>query len=505
MELGLGQHQTIKQIQTLSPQMYMSMEILCLSTVDLEERIETEVEDNVALELLDRSGEGDGDAPAAEGGDRDVSATESSEAGADSGATTADDDGFEQRFEQWAEYAREDQAEGRRASSYDGERDSKLEALSNTEDRPESLQDHLVEQVDLLEDLAAFGDDLSPEDVETVRSLCREVIYNIDDRGYLLYSLEEIAESLETPVRFALLETALRVVQSLDPPGVGGRNLEECLLLQLHRDCQSYPLEEQIVREHLEDLGHNRLPKIAKSTGVGIDVIKTAAETIASLNPRPGLLYGGRLPPVIRPDVVVEEVDGKYVVRVENEYSGRLRISAHYHRLFKEARKNPEVRKYLKKKIDSAEWLMAAVRQRQSTLHRIAEELVRIQVGFLDHGISKLKPLKMIEVAEVVGVHVSTISRAISDKYMQTPRGIYPMKFFFTGGASKSDGSTEARGSVIHRIKALIEAEDKKTPLSDIEIARLLSERFDVKISRRTVTKYRESEGIPSSRERREY
>ena len=182
-----------------------------------------------------------------------------------------------------------------------------------------------------------------------------------------------------------------------------------------------------------------------------------------------------------------------------------LRRNNGYQRLYKEGRKNPEIRQYLKKKFDNAEWLIAAIRQRQSTLQKISEEIVDIQSGFLDHGISHLKPLKMVEVAERVGVHVSTISRAISEKYIQTPRGIFPLKYFFTGGATKSDGSTEARGSVIQRIKNLIQAEDKDNPLSDIYIAKRLADDFKIRISRRTVTKYREAEGIASSRERRVY
>jgi RNA polymerase sigma-54 factor len=295
------------------------------------------------------------------------------------------------------------------------------------------------------------------------------------------------------------------VVQSLDPPGIGGRDLKECLLLQLGRDRQQYPLEERIVRDHLEDLGHNRLPKISKALGVSIEEVKAAAENLASLNPRPGLLFGGDPPRFIKPDVVVDYVEGKYVVRVESDYLPRLRISAHYQNMYREGRKNPEIRQYLKKKFDNAEWLIAAIRQRQSTLQKISEQIVEIQSGFLDHGVSHLKPLKMVEVAERVGVHVSTISRAISDKYIQTPRGIFPLKYFFTGGATKSDGSTEARGSVIQRIKDLIKDEDKDNPFSDLFIANKLADDFKINISRRTVTKYREAEGIASSRERRVY
>lgn len=202
--------------------------------------------------------------------------------------------------------------------------------------------------------------------------------------------------------------------------------------------------------------------------------------------------------------MIIDEVEGKYEVRVESGYLPRLQVAPHYRDMYKGARKDPQLKGYLKKKLDSAEWLMAAVRQRQVTLRRIAQELVDIQSGFLDHGISHLKPLKMIEVAERVGVHVSTISRAISGKYMQTPRGVFAMKFFFTGGASKSDGTMEARGSVIQRIKDLIAGEDKNNPLSDIDIVNKLAE-MNIKISRRTVTKYREAESISSSRERKTY
>ncbi|MBI4605776.1 MAG: RNA polymerase factor sigma-54 [Planctomycetes bacterium] len=498
MELGLSQHQTIKQIQTLSPQMYMSMEILCLNSLDLEERIETELENNETLELAE--------------------ATKPEEAPAQEApqTTQAKEDSFERRFEGWEEYGREEYASARRLSSYDGEKDEKLEALNNTEGRPTSLQEHLEEQVHLLEReeilrLVGPPESLSNEakafcsdPLKAILDLCVDVIYNIDSRGYLMYSLEAIQESLDPKPPLDLLQKALAVVQSLDPPGIGGRDLRECLLLQLRRDKQEYPVEEKIIEGHLEELGHNRLPKIAKALGITVDEVKAAAETIACLNPLPGNLYGGEAARSVKPDVLVDEVEGKYEVRVDSDYLPRIQVSSHYRDLYKTAKSDPDLKKYLKKKIDSAEWLLAAIRQRQLTLRRIAQELVDIQSGFLDHGISHLKPLKMVEVAERVGVHVSTISRAISGKYMQTPRGIFPMKFFFSGGASKSDGTVEARGSIIQRIKDFIAGEDKSNPLSDIDIVKKLSE-SSIKISRRTVTKYREAESIPSSRERRSY
>jgi len=530
MDLGLTQ--TIKQIQTLSPQMYMSMEILCLNSLELEDRIDKEMEENIALELAENS-KSEGEAQSA-----DTSAESGDETDAQGAATApfeaeprANADPFDEKVEQWDRVAREeyDDQVGPR-TSFNGEKDEKLDALNNTEGRPMSLQEYLEQQVHLLPD-EAIGPDRG-----FLLDVCLEIIYNIDDRGYLMYSLDEIYESLaqksgagaaaaeggsglpeaapgaprEEGASLSRLPTreelgrALAIIQNLDPPGVGGRDLKECLLLQLRRDGQPYPIETKIIENHLEDLGQNRLPKIAKALEIDIEEVKAAAEAISCLNPIPGKLFGGEPTRFVRPDVVVEEIDGKYEVRVESGFLPRLQVSPYYRDLYRSASKDAELKKFVKKKLESAEWLIAAIRQRQSTLLRTAQEIVEIQKGFLDHGISHLKPLKMIEVAERVGVHVSTISRAISGKYIQTPRGIFDLKFFFTGGAVKSDGSMEARGSVIQRIKDLVDKEDKASPLSDVDIVNKLKE-SDITLSRRTVTKYREAENIPSSRQRRSY
>ncbi|HLU46514.1 MAG TPA: RNA polymerase factor sigma-54 [Planctomycetota bacterium] len=546
MELGLSQQQTLKQIQTLSPQMYMSMEILCLNALDLEQRVAEELENNETLERVEPTSE--------ETTDRESEGRDESAEG------DGYDESFDARFERWEQYSQEEYASPRSSRTSHGDGDEKYEALSNTEGRPESLQEHLEGQVSLMSDQeiaelhrrllegslpsievssglreaqpayqravesGRLGPVLTPKQLELVRGLAAEIIYNLDNRGYLLYSLADIFENLtqkdgkeEDDVRDSAIDAhvlaeedrwalglALAIVQSLEPPGVGGRTLQECLLLQLRRDPQDYPLEEKIIAQHLDDLGHNRLPKIARALGVTIEDVKLAGETIASLDPLPGKLYGSELPRYVKPDVVVDEIDGRYEVRVDSDYLPRIQISDHYRSLYQQSKKDPAIKKYLKKKIDNAEWLLTAIRQRQSTLLRIAQAIVEVQSGFLDHGISHLKPLKMADLAEKLGVHVSTISRAISGKYIQTPRGIFEMKFFFTGGATKDDGNVEARGSVIQRIKDLIANEDKTNPLSDISIVRKLAE-SGIKISRRTVTKYREAEAIPSSRERRSY
>lgn len=516
MDLGLTQ--TIKQIQTLSPQMYMSMEILCMNSLDLEERIENELVENVALEVVEPGKEGEKEGESEAGPE----APETSKEGAAEPEAPEDLFGSEASFEgkvkQWDQVAREEYDSGTRysRSSYSDERDDKLEALNNTEGRPVSLAEHLESQIHLLteDDLKEAG--VAGASLGQIRDLAVEIIYDLDERGYLLFPIEDIyqayverlrkeeGEEAAAKISLELMRQALAVVQWLDPPGVGGLDLKECLLLQLRRDKQAYPVETRIIENHLDDLANNRLPKIAKALEVSIDDVKAAVEVIASLNPHPGNLFGGEPPRYIKPDVSVEKVDDRYEVRVESDYLPRLRVSDYYRELYKRSRKDPEVKKFIKKKLESAEWLLAAIRQRQSTLERIAREVVGIQQDFFTHGISHLKPLKMVEVAERVGVHVSTISRAISGKYMQTPRGLLDMKFFFTGGTQKSDGTLESRGSIIQRIKEIIEKEDKHNPLSDIDIVNKLKEE-GLEISRRTVTKYREAESVPSSRQRRAY
>ncbi len=552
MRMDLGLSQTIRQIQTLSPQMYMSMEILCLNSIDLEERIEQELEENIALELSEGKPEVAG--TSADGESKEGEEWSGGETAAAATDSTAAPDVFDQKVDHWDRLAREeyDFPSGSRSTPFDGDGDEKLEALQNTAGRPMSFQEYLEQQVHLLP-RSSLG-----EAPEAMIELCSAIIFNIDDRGYLMYPVEEILQSLlgdpaaqktlspatlspaslppaalagaapapvstvppvagprlsdaaeallalRSPPTREQLQKALEIVQSLDPPGVGGRDLKECLLLQLRRDQQTYTVETQIIEQYLEDLGANRLPKIAKALGITVEDVKAATELIASLNPLPGKLFGGESPNFIKPDVVVQEIDGKYEVRVESEHLPRLQVSSYYRDLYRQAGKDAELKKFVKKKLESAEWLIAAIRQRQSTLLRTAQEIVAIQTGFLDHGISHLKPLKMVEVAERVGVHVSTISRAISGKYIQTPRGIFDLKFFFTGGTVKSDGSMEARGSVIQRIKNLVEGEDKANPFSDVDIVNKLIE-SGITISRRTVTKYREAENIPSSRQRRSY
>ena len=301
------------------------------------------------------------------------------------------------------------------------------------------------------------------------------------------------------------VEQALLLVQSLDPPGVGARSLQECLILQLGVTSES-DLERILIERYLDDIVANRLPKISKETGRSIEDIKDALELIRGLNPKPGSVFACEQEQVqyITPDVVVDFIDGKWEVRLEDGFIPRINISRHYQKMLAEKRDDPKVREWIKRKINDANWLIQAIAQRQNTLSKVTNSIVRFQEGFLENGVEQLRPLKMQHVADRVGVHVSTVSRAIDNKYIQTPRGIFPLKFFFTAGTRRADGVSESIVAIKKRVQEIVDQEDKSHPLSDEEIAARLKE-AGLDIARRTVTKYRKQLRIPSSRQRREY
>ena len=505
LDVGLFQAQVQKQI--LSPQMIQSMEILVLNAQQLEERIDQALEENIALEVTDAERDG-GEGDSGDGGSETATAADPTAGASDGDAPSAEVereiDLLQDRYEHLAEFQSEDFYTSRLPrSGGDGEEDDRFEALQNTAGKPESLAEHLLDQLRLKS---------TPSDRE--RALTEELIYSLDHRGYMLYPPEDMLLAMNSgegenahhlaPVSEEELESAYRILRDLDPPGIGARDLADCLILQLERDPGDYPLEITLVRDHLQDIAKNRLPQIAKATGASIEEVKDGIEIIRSLNPNPGAGFSTEPTQVVRPDVLIEEDEGELKVVVTNGYLPKLRISPHYRELLQESRKNPEVRDYLRKKIENAEWLLSAIHQRKSTLQRVAEEVVAYQQEFFREGERALRPLKMQDIADKIGVNVSTVSRAISGKYFQAPGMVRELKSLFTGGTVKDDGSTESRGSVILRIKDLIAEENEKKPLSDSKIVSLLAE-DGIHISRRTVTKYREAEGIPSSRERRVY
>jgi RNA polymerase sigma-54 factor len=286
-------------------------------------------------------------------------------------------------------------------------------------------------------------------------------------------------------------------------PALGARDLRECLLLQL----DAYKLDDELVRQivdlHLDEVTANRLPRIAKLTGRSLEDVKDALETLRALEPRPGAQFGGAPATAILPDVVVERVDGKYEVKVSRDWTPRLTLNPMYRQYLRDARKGDGVQEWVKKRVESARWFIDAVAQRQSTLKRIADRIFARQKGFLDDGVRSLQPLRMQEIADEVGVHISTVSRAVSGKYAQTPRGSFALKYFFTGGTQREGGEVESQTAIKQRIAELVAKEDRANPLSDDQLAALLEQTEKIKIARRTVTKYRKALSIPSSSQRK--
>ena len=301
---------------------------------------------------------------------------------------------------------------------------------------------------------------------------------------------------------------ALERLRETIHPGLGALDLRECLLLQLPGAGLWDPFMRQLIEDHLDDIRANRLPQIVRATGRDIEDVKAAIELIQGLDPAPGAGFGDASAEVIHPEVIVELDEDEFVVRLDRERTPQLRLSPMYQttafrKMLKEGDKDE--REWAKKRLEAASWFIDALAQRQSTLERIANALFRRQRAFLDRGKEALKPLRMQEIAAEVGVHISTVSRAVAGKYAQTPRGIFPLKFFFTGGTTKSSGEETSQVSIKERSKKIVAAEDSAKPLSDEGIAKALEETDGIKIARRTVTKYRKALGIPSSTQRRTY
>lgn len=478
MKLQLGLNLKLSQQLRLAPQIIQSIEILQLPAMDLKELIENELQENEALEVVE---------PAA---DTIVTPEESSrEPDENEVAFEQDAEAVFERLEDLASSERN----GFEYSRSGGEEasDRKLEAMQNAPAEEEHLADHLMRQ---LEEMVVPYE---------VRTAAEQIIWNLDDTGLLTTPLVDVRESMDLPVPMEAMERGLTIVQSLEPKGVGACDLRECLLLQLDRRDPDAELKRQLIEQHLDDIKRNKLPKVARALGIDIADLYELIHSLGRLSTRPGAAYSGGPTRYIRPDVVVEWDDGEYTVRLVNDYLPRVGLNQNLRKMLKESRNDPKIREYLKRKVDSAKWLIEAIAQRQNTLERVAREIVKRQRDYLDFGVNHLRPLKMQEVADVLGIHVSTVSRAISDKHVQTARGIVPLKFFFTGGTENEEGGVESRLSVKDRVRQIIEEEDKSKPLSDDEVAAQLKKTFGLDIARRTVTKYRKALNIPSSRQRR--
>jgi RNA polymerase sigma-54 factor len=331
------------------------------------------------------------------------------------------------------------------------------------------------------------------------------LIGNIDDRGYLKDPLEEVAAGCG--VGATDLERALRLVQTFDPTGVGARDLRECLLLQLDALAEPRPLARAIVADHLAELEGRPLTRLADALGVTVQEVQEAVEVIRSLEPKPGRTFGTEDPRYITPDVYIVKVDGRYVVVLNDEGLPRLRVSPHYRQILAAKSGSPrEVRDYVESRMRSGLWLIRSIEQRQRTLYKVTESLVRFQRDFLEKGIMALRPLTLKEVAEDIGMHESTVSRVTTNKYVHTPQGLFELKYFFHRGVPVTSGSETASSlKVKELVRQLLTVEDSGKPLSDQKIVEVLRVQHNIDIARRTVAKYRSQLKIPSSSRRKRY
>jgi len=483
----------MQQRQILAPRMIQSMEILQLSILALQERIEREIEENPVLDLREDDPDLPSETSDAEGQDSpDAPSTEERELVINE--TTKNEDDFERLMKmdgEWPDQSEEHPRPSRGETEDAGER--KLDAMANMIARPQSLQDYLRDQLGWFE--------IDP----ALRAMCERIIYNLDTNGYLQGRLEDLLALDATKEDHALVQRALTVVQRLDPPGVAARDLRECLLLQLTPGMDLFEQLQTLITSYMEDLEHNRLPLISRRTGFSIELIQQALAELRKLNPKPGADYNDVPVPSVTPDVFVElGDDGKFHVRLEDGRTPSLFISPYYRKLFAAGQVNDETREYIKRKINSAQWLIDSIQQRRNTLTRVTQAIVDHQTEFLSKGPEAIEPLKMQQIADKVGVHVTTVSRAVDDKWIQTPRGIFPLKRFFCGGTVGADGEEVAWNTIRLKLQELVDNEDKQRPKSDDQLVKDLAA-AGVTVARRTVTKYRKAMNIPSSRQRRDW
>ncbi len=471
--LSLTQSQRMQMV--MAPQLRQSLEMLQLPILELRALIQQEIEQNPTIEQAPTN-------------DPNIEIEQEKE-GIDNSKELEFDKEFEtlaRLDDEWKDYF----FQNIQNRPYTSDDEEKRQYIFDSYTQQESLQEHLLNQLNIA--------GLSEKD----HQIGELIIGNINDNGYLTTSIEELAETSNCDPEH--LEDILTIIQDFHPSGIAARNLSECLLLQLERLGKADSLAGKIVQDHLDKLGKRKYKEIAKALKVSVDEVMEEVKFITALNPAPGKLYSTDNPTYIIPEIVVKKINGEYVVILNDRDLPHVYINPHYRKLLNDPNITKEAKSYIREKIRNGMFLMKSIQQRQSTIERIANEIVKRQTDFLDHGITKLKPMTMASVAEAVGVHETTVSRAVNGKYMRTPNGIFELKYFFTTAIKNDTGNELSNKTVKHIIKEMIDNEDKKKPLSDQEIVEKLKEQ-GINIARRTVAKYRIMLHIPSSHMRKEY
>ncbi len=515
--MALEQKLRLKLAQRLvmTPSLQQAIKLLQLSRLELEETLAQEILENPVLDVEDSVEESDevaapmSDGADGDGADGDGTAGSRESEIADEAAAGAQVDGAEgedvlpteeeaygdidvEAF--FSDYLADHRSEGPSMAASDPGDGIPLE---NVVSSSEGLADHLIWQLRMM------------DCNERIVRIAEYIVGNLDEDGFLHVSDEEIASV--TGARQDEVADALKAVRSLDPPGVAARGLQECFRMQIDLlvavagdgdEVELLKRAQTVIAEHWDDLLHQRWEKIASACGCEVSALKDVVGVIHRLEAKPGRVFHRERNQYIEPDVHIRKVDDEYTIHLNDDGLPRLRINSRYARMLEGAPVDPQVAVYLREKMRSAVWLMKSIDQRQRTIYKVAKSIVTFQRNFLDHGIEHLKPMVLRQVAEDIGMHESTISRVVSNKYMYTPRGLFPMKYFFHSGVDSARGENVSSLVVKERIKKLVEAEDPSRPLSDSKIMRML-QREGIRLARRTVAKYREEMAIPSSDKRK--
>jgi RNA polymerase sigma-54 factor len=494
MKLEMRGQMRMEQRMKLAPHMIQSMEILQLPILALQERIEQELNSNPVLEIEEPSNPEDTESVEERTEDdiaeKDLVVDTDNNKVEDFERLDSLGDGFK-------DYMNEAGPFRRRIAS--GEPDKKLEAIKNTAAPPQSLHEYLTEQWRLV------------EAEKPVKKAGNMIIDYLDDKGYLTVRLEQLHNKDRGDFTIDDLKEALELVQRLEPAGVGARDLRECLLIQIARNSEEgtpdMSFESRLIAEHMDELLENRLPDIAKKMNCSIDAINQAIERISKLDTSPGLQISRDRNHPITPDVVVESSDnsGEYLVRLADSNLPRLRVNDYYAKMAKDGEVSQKTRNFLRNNLRSAQWIMDAIEQRKNTLLRVTKAVVKYQRDFFEKGQLYLRPLPMSKVADDVGVHLATVSRAVAGKYIQCPWGILPLRKFFSGGTEDVNGASLSWEAIRAKLQQIIDAEDKTKPLNDEQIRKKLTELGIKKLARRTVAKYRKLLSIPAARFRKKY
>ena len=461
----LGLKQTQKLSPILTQQLQQAIKLLQLSQLELAEAIEQELNENPVLELKEQDPQ---------------------------------DERAEEKTEEIVE-EKDDMAEWLERYTASEELSSSA-GQGNFEDREYPDYENMVSKTTNLRDYLRWQVGLADFTVDE-RIIAEWILENIDDNGYLAFPLAEI--SAVSGIAVEDLEKVLLKVQKLDPPGVGARDVRECMLIQYRQEVDKDPIFEDFLLKYFDLVEKGNLKDIQKKTGYPMELVRSIVEKIKGYDPKPGRNYGDESVFYVIPDVYVAKKEGEFDVFLNEEDLPELRMNKHYIEMYMDKTTSGDARKYIKQKVKQAEWFIKSLQQRQRTLYLVAKSIVAFQTEFFERGIKSLKPLILKDVAQDIGVHESTVSRITTNKYMSTPHGIYEMKFFFPTGIGREDGNELSTNVVMDVISEIVKHENKSNPLTDDEISVILKGEHNIKIARRTIAKYREELHISSSRDRK--